>query len=85
RDDRGHNLGAHLKAANLNQLTNHRTTQKWLHTWTAETNGPMQRINARFGFVAREKNVEYELELPTPTLRPTTRAVVLDPEDRILG
>ncbi|WP_344840957.1 GNAT family N-acetyltransferase [Kribbella ginsengisoli] len=84
RDDRGHNLGAHLKAANLAQLAEHRTTQKWLHTWTAETNGAMQKVNARFGFVAREKNVECELELPAPTLRPAARAVVLDPEDRIL-
>jgi ADP-ribose pyrophosphatase YjhB (NUDIX family)/GNAT superfamily N-acetyltransferase len=84
RDDRGHNLGAHLKAANLDQLAKHRTTQKWLHTWTAETNGAMQKVNARFGFVAREKNAEYELELPAPTLRPAARAVVLDPEGRIL-
>jgi ADP-ribose pyrophosphatase YjhB (NUDIX family)/GNAT superfamily N-acetyltransferase len=84
RNDRGHNLGAHLKAANLEQLAKHLTTQKWLHTWTAETNTAMQKTNARFGFVAREKNVEYELELPAPKLRPAARAVVVDPDDRIL-
>lgn len=84
RDDRGHNLGAHLKAANLDQLAEHVTTQKWLHTWTAETNTAMQKVNARFGFVAREKNLEYELELPLPNLRQAARGVVLDAEDRIL-
>nr|WP_275402583.1 bifunctional GNAT family N-acetyltransferase/NUDIX hydrolase [Streptomyces sp. SID13031] len=84
RDHRGHNLGAQLKVANLEQLAEHRTAQKWLHTWTAETNTAMQKVNARFGFVAREKNVEYELELPAPNLRPAARGVVLDAQDRIL-
>ncbi len=84
REHRGHNLGTHLKLANLKQLAKHRTTQKWLHTWTAETNTAMQKVNARFGFEAQEKNVEYELELPVPRLRPAARAVVLDAQDRIL-
>ncbi|MEV6417705.1 GNAT family N-acetyltransferase [Kribbella sp. NPDC051718] len=84
RDHRGHNLGAHLKAANFEQLAKHQTTHQWLHTWTAETNIAMQKVNARFGFVPREKNAEYEVELPAPSLRPAARAVVLDPEDRIL-
>jgi ADP-ribose pyrophosphatase YjhB (NUDIX family) len=55
-----------------------------LHTWTAETNTAMQKVNARFGFVAREKNAEYEVTLPAPRLRPAVRAVVLDAQDRIL-
>lgn len=84
RDHRGHNLGAHLKLANLEQLAKHRTTQKLLHTWTAETNTAMQKVNARFGFVAREKNAEYEVTLPEPRLRQAVRAVVLDAQDRIL-
>ncbi|WP_433021023.1 GNAT family N-acetyltransferase [Kribbella sp. CA-294648] len=84
RDHRGHNLGAHLKLANLEQLAKHRTTQKLLHTWTAETNTAMQKVNARFGFVAREKNAEYEVTLPEPRLRQAVRAVVLDAEDRVL-
>ncbi|MEU4393137.1 GNAT family N-acetyltransferase [Kribbella sp. NPDC023855] len=84
REHRGHNLGAHLKLANLEQLAKHRTTQTLLHTWTAETNTAMQKVNARFGFVAREKNAEYEVTLPAPRLRQAVRAVVLDAQDRIL-
>ncbi|WP_112245624.1 GNAT family N-acetyltransferase [Kribbella monticola] len=61
RDHRGHNLGTHLKLANLDQLAKHRSTQRWLHTWTALTNTPMQKVNARFGFKPVERL--YELEL----------------------
>ncbi|WBQ03111.1 GNAT family N-acetyltransferase [Kribbella sp. CA-293567] len=84
RAHRGHNLGTHLKLANLDQLAAHRTTQKLLHTWTAETNTAMQKVNARFGFVAHEKSVEAEVQLPAPLLRPAARAVVLDARDRVL-
>jgi GNAT superfamily N-acetyltransferase len=61
QDHRGHNLGTHLKLANLDQLAKHRSTQVWLHTWTALTNAPMQKVNARFGFRPVERY--YELEL----------------------
>ncbi|TCN34244.1 8-oxo-dGTP pyrophosphatase MutT (NUDIX family) [Kribbella orskensis] len=84
REHRGHNLGAHLKLANLEQLARHRTTQKLLHTWTAETNSAMQKVNARFGFRPVEKLVECELKVPVPRLRPAARGVVLDQDDRIL-
>jgi GNAT superfamily N-acetyltransferase len=60
RDHRGHNLGTHLKLANLDQLAKHRSTQVWLHTWTALTNAPMQKVNTRFGFRPVERH--YELE-----------------------
>jgi ADP-ribose pyrophosphatase YjhB (NUDIX family)/GNAT superfamily N-acetyltransferase len=82
REHRGHNLGTHLKLANLDQLAKHRTTQRYLHTWTALTNGPMQKVNARFDFRTVEEH--RELELTYPRLRPAARAVVLDPSDRIL-
>ena len=82
REHRGHNLGTHLKLANLDQLAKHRTTQRFLHTWTALSNGPMQKVNARFGFRSIEEH--RELELTYPRLRPAARAVVLDPADRIL-
>lgn len=84
REHRGHNLGSHLKLANLEQLAKHRTTQKLLHTRTAETNTAMQKINARFGFRPVEKGVECELRVAVPRLRPAARAVVLDEHDRIL-
>lgn len=58
---RGHNLGTLLKATNLRQLAEHHTAGRWLHTWTAETNAAMQRVNARFGFRPVEKMHEYQL------------------------
>ena len=82
RDHRGHNLGTHLKLANLEQLAKHRTTQRFLHTWTALTNAPMRKVNTRFGFRAVEQHRELELRLPR--LRPAARGVILDPDDRIL-
>ena len=44
----------------------------------------MQKVNARFGFQPVEKNVECELTVPTPVLRPAARGIVLDRDDRIL-
>ncbi|TCC38560.1 GNAT family N-acetyltransferase [Kribbella speibonae] len=82
REHRGHNLGTHLKLANLEQLAKHRTTQRYLHTWTALTNAPMRKVNARFGFRAVEQHRELELRLPS--LRPAARGLILDPDDRIL-
>jgi len=82
RERRGHNMGMHLKLANLAQLDKHRTTQRFLHTWTALTNAPMRKVNARFGFRAVEQH--RELEVTFPRLRPAARGVVVDPDDRLL-
>jgi ADP-ribose pyrophosphatase YjhB (NUDIX family)/GNAT superfamily N-acetyltransferase len=82
RDHRGHNLGTHLKLANLDQLAKHRVAQPYLHTWTALSNTAMQKVNARFGFSTVEQN--QELELTRPNLRPAARGVILDPSDRVL-
>ena len=82
REHRGHKLGTHLKLANLAQLEKHRTTQRFLHTWTALSNAPMRKVNARFGFRPVEEH--RELELTYPRLRPAARGVVLDHDDRIL-
>jgi ADP-ribose pyrophosphatase YjhB (NUDIX family) len=82
REHRGHHLGTHLKLANLTQLAKHRTTQRFLHTWTALSNAPMRKVNARFGFRAVEEH--RELELTLPRLRPAARGVVLDADNRIL-
>ncbi|HEY3559343.1 MAG TPA: GNAT family N-acetyltransferase, partial [Kribbella sp.] len=82
REHRGHNLGTFLKLANLEQLAEHRTTQRFLHTWTALTNAPMRKVNARFGFRAVEQNRELELRLPR--LRPAARGVIVDDEERVL-
>ena len=82
REHRGHNLGTHLKLANLEQLAKHRTTQRYLHTWTALSNAPMRKVNARFGFRPVEEHRELELRLPR--LRPAARAVIVDEDERIL-
>ncbi|WP_405057362.1 GNAT family N-acetyltransferase [Kribbella sp. NBC_01505] len=82
REHRGHNLGTHLKLANLDQLAKHRVSQRYLHTWTALSNTAMQKVNARFGFYTVEQN--QELELTRPKLRPAARGVILDGEDRLL-
>ncbi|MEU8225905.1 bifunctional GNAT family N-acetyltransferase/NUDIX hydrolase [Kribbella sp. NPDC048915] len=82
RAHRGHNLGTFLKLANLSQLAKHRTTQRFLHTWTALSNAPMRVVNARFGFRAVEEH--RELQLRIPRLRPGARGVILDEQDRVL-
>ncbi|MEV6270742.1 GNAT family N-acetyltransferase [Kribbella sp. NPDC051936] len=81
-EHRGHNLGTFLKLANLEQLAKHRTTQRFLHTWTALTNAPMRKVNARFGFRAVEEHRELELRLPR--LRPAARGLIVDENERVL-
>jgi ADP-ribose pyrophosphatase YjhB (NUDIX family)/GNAT superfamily N-acetyltransferase len=83
-DFRGHDLGAHLKLANLALLARTRTTQKWLHTFTAKSNTAMQKINTRFGFRPVEDKITCELTVEQPRLRPAARGVVLDVQGRIL-
>jgi GNAT superfamily N-acetyltransferase len=68
RAHRGHRLGAMLKVANLRQLErlpfSDMAARRWLHTWTAQGNAPMQAVNARFGF--RRVGVDHELERVDP-------------------
>jgi len=66
RAHRGHGLGAALKVANLRRLAGLPEADvaalRWLHTYTAQENAAMQKVNARFGFrVAEELR---ELEMP---------------------
>ena len=61
RAHRGHALGAAMKAANLRQLSAQDLGPGRVHTWTAEENAAMQKVNARFGFRAVEKLHELEL------------------------
>ncbi|HEU5043501.1 MAG TPA: GNAT family N-acetyltransferase [Nocardioidaceae bacterium] len=64
RAHRGHGLGARLKVANLRRLAGLPDTdvarRRWLHTYTAKGNAPMQAVNARFGFRAVEEMHEFE-------------------------
>jgi GNAT superfamily N-acetyltransferase len=63
REFRGRDLGAHLKLANLQHLAAHRTTQTLLHTFTAKSNTPIQKLNTRFGFHPVEENNICELKV----------------------
>lgn len=61
---RGHHLGTMLKVANTHQVRRHVPGSRWLHTWTAESNAAMQRVNARFGF--RVVETLHEMEWTSP-------------------
>jgi len=74
RAHRGHGLGTQLKLTNLELLASHHTSQQWLHTWTALTNGPMQQVNARFGFRAVDRFHECELSTASPPPAATLRS-----------
>ncbi len=58
--DRGHRLGALAKARNLRALAASHPGARHLHTWTAQVNDPMRRINESFGF--RPVETMYVLE-----------------------
>ena len=64
RAHRGRGLGARLKVANLRRLAGlpgaDVARRRWLHTYTAQDNAPMQAVNARFGFRAVEEMHEFE-------------------------
>lgn len=64
RAHRGHALGSRLKIANLRRLAALPTelveSRRWLHTYTAQSNGAMQRVNAGFGFRVAERLLELE-------------------------
>lgn len=64
RAHRGHGLGMRLKAANYEQVAAAEARLRRVHTWTAQRNGAMQQINARFGFRVVEVTHELEAQLP---------------------
>ena len=60
RAHRGRGLGATLKAANLRLLAAHSPGTRRVHTWVAQSNAPMQAVNAAFGF--RDVETLHEME-----------------------
>ncbi len=50
REHRGHRLGQLMKAVNLQHLAEIRPDARRVHTWNAEENGYMLRINVELGF-----------------------------------
>ena len=61
-DQRGHGLGAALKAANLRRLAAVEGPRR-VHTWVAGSNAAMQAVNAHLGFRAVERLHEMERTL----------------------
>ena len=53
-----------LKVADLRQLErlpfSDIAARRWLHTYTAQGNAPMQAVNARFGFRRVDEAHEFE-------------------------
>ena len=60
RAHRGRRLAAVLKSANLAQLAEHRGSRRFLHTWTADDNPVMRRVNEAYGFRVVERTHMYE-------------------------
>lgn len=63
-DHRGRGLGKHIKARMLHQLVARHGADgiERVRTGTASTNAPMMAINARMGFVERERQVVVQAE-----------------------
>jgi GNAT superfamily N-acetyltransferase len=61
--DRGHRLGTVAKARNLRALADWHPFARRVHTWTAEINDPMRRINEAFGFRPVERMYALEARL----------------------
>lgn len=57
---RGRGIGCWLKAGNLGALQDSFPRARVLHSWTDEVNGPMQAINALFGFAPVEVTHEVQ-------------------------
>jgi len=49
-----------LKLANLGVVAREFGDARMVHTWTAGVNGPMQHINAEFGFRKVEQMHEFQ-------------------------
>ncbi|MGH3384856.1 MAG: GNAT family N-acetyltransferase [Nocardioidaceae bacterium] len=50
RDHRGHRLGLALKLTNQRAMQDQCPGTRVIHTWNAETNGPMVAVNEQLGF-----------------------------------
>lgn len=61
--DRGHRLGTAVKLANLRLLHATLPETRAVITYNAESNGPMRAVNARLGFVPRERMGELQRHL----------------------
>jgi len=59
RDHRGHRLGIATKVRNLEVVQARHPDRTILHTWNAESNGPMIAVNEAMGFVPARYEGEY--------------------------
>lgn len=63
RDHRGHRLGYATKIQNLRRVTASHPDRTSLHTWNAESNGPMISVNDAMGFRPVRYGGEYVRKL----------------------
>lgn len=63
-EHRGHGLGLLLKFANLQLLRQEIPAAEVVHTWNADDNPHMVRINDAVGFRPVERHLEEQLDLP---------------------
>lgn len=64
REHRGHRLGALVKVANLERLLAEAPGALRVHTWNADENTHMNAINDAMGFVPRQRESVWRLDLP---------------------
>ena len=63
REHRGHRLGALVKVANLERLLAEAPDARRVHTWNADENTHMNAINDAMGFVPRQRESVWRLDL----------------------
>ena len=63
REHRGHRLGALVKVANLERLLAEAPDARRVHTWNADENTHMNAINDAMGFVPRQRESIWRLDL----------------------
>jgi hypothetical protein len=63
RSHRGHRLGLAVKVANLQSLQSRSLPVPMVHSWNAEENDQMARINEALGFVPVEEVGEFQRSL----------------------
>lgn len=62
-DHRGHRIGSQIKIVNEQQLLQRRPAMHFIHTWNADTNGPMLAVNEALGYRTYCTDTDYQKKL----------------------